>query len=364
MVSIMICFLSPSGQAADINPGINNESQISKSLKFNEFFEKELTRSEKKLAFNEYYETYLAQRAQTVQERPELRYLIDLSIGHDRNTSFGPDRKGDFFQEQRFVTILDKLYVPHPLDSDQLLQFQPEGGLYWKDYFDENFLDAVVWSAGASIREKGNKPVSFSAKYLFNRIRYPSNAEITQSVHQASAAVTMIQNSSVEHQLHTLLEWKNYDERKSLEQNAVFSDESRKDFRYGFGYQFFSQVNNAASFYWNADWYRNDSNDIFLNYSDYESVSTSATGVIRISDRINQIFYGSFEYKEYDDRIFEFNSVKPQLDRIYAGGSLTEYRFTKTFSVIFSFRYIENTSTNVSQNYSGSDIKLTGRFLF
>ncbi|MCA9395788.1 MAG: hypothetical protein KC649_01350, partial [Candidatus Omnitrophica bacterium] len=285
-------------------------------------------------------------------------------IGHDRNTSFGPDRKGDFFQEQRFVTVLDKLYIPHPLNENGLLQFQPEGGLYWKDYFDENFLDAVVWSAGASVREKDSKPVSLSAKYLFNRIRYPSNAEITQSVHQASAAVTMIQNGSIEHQLHTLLEWKNYDERKSLEQNAVFSDEARKDFRYGFGYQLFGQLNNAAAIYWNADWYKNDSNDIFLNYSDYESVLTSATGVIRISDRINQIFYGSFEYKEYDDRIFQFNSVKPQLDRIYAGGSLTEYRFTKTFSVIFSFRYVENTSTNVSQNYSGSDMKLSSRFLF
>lgn len=363
-LTLVLLFMPTISIAAEIDSTINTETQIGKTLRFNDFFEKELTRSEKKLAFNEYYETYLAQRAESIQERPELRHLIDLSVGHDRNTSFGPDRKGDFFQEQRIISVLDKLIAPHPLDETQLIQFQPEGGFYWKDYFDENQLDALVWSAGASVLEKGNKPVKLSAKYNFSRIRYPSNAPITQSSHTANVFTTWTQNTTTEHQSIILLEWKSYDERKALQDNAVFSDEARKDFRYGFGYQLNHQFNGSVALYLSSLWSRNDSNDLFLNYNDYESIANTLSSVIYLSDKWTQVFYGGVDYKEYDDRVFVFDSTKPQLDRVYFTGCLTEYRVSKNASLILSYRYTENTSTNVSQDYSDSNLKLTTRFIF
>ena len=279
----------------------------------------------------------------------DLDFFAGVFQGYDNNVNLDPSRKKDGFLQTSLNTAVTYNYTDDirlKVDNDSVYI------LYYK-VSDADLFDSYT-SAGVEL-DTFDDLFTVGADYSFEAVFFPRDDDSTYLANGLDAFVKQNINNYLSHKASYKLLFKNFTHGKALNTSGATTDDLRKDMRNGFEYEISANAFERAIFKFKAHVYYNDSNDQYYNYYDYWSYKLKPSLIVMFTKKFYTIANFIYEQRRYEDRLSTKNSEHEQDDTYTINTSLL-YDLTPSFTVALNYSYIENTSNEPLQKYSGSTV--------
>ena len=152
-------------------------------------------------------------------------------------------------------------------------------------------------------------------------------------------------------------------EQKTWDKSEANVDFNRKDLRSCLTHELGIWTGGALIKLKNT-YYRNDSNDEYMDYYDYSSYRVSLAISARvISEKFLGMIGGGYQIKEYDERLL-IDSDSTQRDSSYDVSASLYYDINKTTSLSLNCIYFENKSNEPSEEYWNTTMSVGIHYAF
>ncbi|MDD5496334.1 MAG: hypothetical protein PHP46_04450 [Candidatus Omnitrophica bacterium] len=284
----------------------------------------------------------------------KLEYNASASVtqGYDNNVFLDPSRKDDSFTQEAVIMNFKYPFRDNKLNLKYGLDFT---NITYYKITDASLLD---WSLWGGFDYTIFDVFTLSPSYRFNMVWYPRDDQSSNNWNEFNLDLRqdLLDNfyflDKVYHKGTYRLSYQNYQHRKARLGNGNLSSNTRADLRNTFDYEVglymfdsLIKVNNQI--------YRNDSDDQYEDYYDYNSYRLGCSIVHMFTDKFYSIGSFYWQKKFYDSRQSSQEAVCEK-DDLYIVSSSLYYDITPHFSIFANYSYRENQSNEPLQKYSGS----------
>ncbi|MBF0253855.1 MAG: hypothetical protein HQL11_01855 [Candidatus Omnitrophica bacterium] len=321
--------------------------------------------TEKRLLFNQYFEDQVLGAGAGFPRKEKLIPgigLLDLSAlnlkagvygGYENNPYLDSSRDGDTFHAE---TIEGVWAFPHDGFAGILGEGRWGLGLEteFRDYSDAQTLDYHFTTLKTDFSSELGGGFAFDAAYRFNLVRYIRNNQLDYRSHELEGGLSVTGSNTLAHRVYGITEFKRYRDRSSLADSGLDTDTVREDTLFSAGYEFRWSPSEDLVIGVTPVFSRNNSNDSFHDYNDYEAAGLHAYGYVELSDALNWIPAGGYERTGYDHRPPVRGSDQTERDNLFYVGSFLYYEFREDAQIAFTYLYTQNSSNDRSKDYSDS----------
>ena len=303
-------------------------------------------------AFNTYVEQLIRMERARGTKKP-WSFSGSASYGHDDNVALNSSRVGDWFHQENTRLVLA---VPH---QGLWNVFGPgeigiEGNAEYRDYdLRQSF---VHYRAGArpfvtTQLAGGLADFSYDAKWL----GYVHNRNLDYLRHRLTSGLKWKISSALSHRPYFSYSLKRYLDRRASQDSGVFDDSRREDIAYEAGHQLFFTLSKSMRAVLTLSWEKNDGNDLFLKFNDYDRYSADGAVEWRLAEKILTVLKGGYDFTDYEERLIAAGSAETETnDYFYLSANLF-YSLTQNLRFGVTYLYGQNYSNKPSQEYSFSN---------
>ncbi len=289
-------------------------------------------------------------------EKGRIKNLVGVSVGYDDNTHLNSRRDGDAFTQTYFKTTFS---APVNTKVKGILSYDLMGLFYGG----ESSLNLVNNGFSAGIEDVINEQFTLTADYGFDWLEYLNSGSDDFLDNKLATRLKHKLPANFVHSLGHEFLWRAYGDRHTRTTATIYSDKKRSDIRNSVEYEI-GKYFPKDLFKLGFEYYFNDSNEMYLNYYDYESYKAGASYTHLFNEKIFGYFSFSRQFRDFRSRTLSLDSNFKEWDRTYVAGSSLYYNINKSFTAGLSYMYRENGSNEPLENYSGSVISLSGFYKF
>jgi hypothetical protein len=281
------------------------------------------------------------------QEKPVSIRLSGIS-GFDNNVNLDSTRKGDFFFQETVSVGYRKLLTP----AHNFRLSYDAANLNYSDFTDQNFL-AQTFGTGLDVllTEKTILETQYSYTYAW----YPSNRSVTYDEHFVRAGLRYKWSRDVQLKAGVGAAQQEFDDRKLRQAEGLLSEDAERKDKRGFadaeiGMKLFGKS------YWRLGYayVRNDSNDAFHDYYDYDAHRFSVSASLQVIPKVATFVKVTYEDRGYDSRPLLLDDGTLESDGIYTTSLACFYNLRKDLALGAILSYRQKESNEPTQRYSGS----------
>ena len=276
------------------------------------------------------------------------RWSVDLDgslfQGYDDNASLDAERKEDYFTQSSI-----DLNVDYRLSDFNEVKFSwnDTNLIYW-DYTDATLIDNVL-SLGMENSYFDN--ITLYMGYEYDYLYFPDNELATYIGNSGEVSAKQKIEDSIYHKLGYAYQHRGYKEKRA---NDAVNNPSRhrEDDRHTIRYEVGTYAEQAMTKF-RAAFVRNDSNDKYLDYYDYNAYQAGFTFICLLTEKFYLYTNGSYEFRSYKGRSVPNKDEDEEDDTVIWNSSLF-YDLTKSLTLGLNYSYREVFSNYEAQEYSGS----------
>jgi hypothetical protein len=287
-------------------------------------------------------------KVETLREhkRYKTKLLVSAAQGYDDNVFLDPQRKADTFSE----FIIDGS-ISYPMNGR------------WDFFFEASAHDITYWEATSASLIDTDLKMGFEGR-LFGGITVTPYNDIEMMEYQKNdngeyvgdkAGIVIKQKlpNNFFHAFEYQYYYKNFSDRKAFNGWGGFSDDDRVDRRNTLDYSL-GMYMKKSMFKVFGEYFKNDSNDSYLDYYDYESTKLGASAIYLITKKLSA--YASYyrQFRHYSGRTIPDDPTTCERDRGWVTSASLYYDFTKNATLGLNYSYRQNKSNYPAQKYSGS----------
>lgn len=286
----------------------------------------------------------------------DIKSRLNILFGYDNNVYLNPERRGSEFWETLWK-----------IDFAKDINDNLEGSVGYK------FLDMIYTGAQTTTFYKSTARTGLRIKnlneqllgkaYLFTNfyfdwVDYPNKNTYDQLQYRYDLGVNQKISKLWYHQLLYEFMYKGYLKGFIRDTNGNLEDDKkRKDVRNTLTYEVGKYFQKALTkmFY---EFYRNTSNEGYLNYYDYDSYKIGGSLTYLFNKKLTGYVSLAHQWRLYEGRTVandSTNSITAD-DKTYIANTSLFYQLNKKTSLAVSYTYRENVSKECSQMYSSSVI--------
>lgn len=287
-------------------------------------------------------------KVEVVKEGPryKTKLLVAAIQGYDNNVFLDSRREHDTFSEG----ILDASVI-YPLSG----RWDVIGGVtahditYWKAT-DANLIDTNLKFAFEGKLLSG---MTLTAYNDIELVEYQANDDGEYVGDKAGFVLKQKLPNNFFNSFGYEYFYKNYSDRKALNGWGGLSSDDRADHRNTVYYNLGVYLNKSM-FKVFGEYYHNDSNDIYLDYYDYDSVRLGSSMIYLITGKMSTYLSYYRQFRNYSDRTIPGDNTYAEKDRTWVTSASLFYDISKSTTLGFNYAYRQNLSNNPIQKYSGS----------
>ncbi|MFH1905449.1 MAG: hypothetical protein ABIK53_08020 [bacterium] len=291
-------------------------------------------------------------------EAGKTLFYVDFNNGYDNNVNLDSsesERKEDFFSQF-------DMELGYECPFSELYKAKIDYYLNSKSYYKINEASFYDNNIELELTRKLTDIFTATISHNFESLYYPDDDS------------DYFGNDSKLSFRHDIKEWiyqklsydfisKDFYEQKTRDKSEANMDFNRKDLRNCLTHELGIWVNDTSIKLKNK-YYRNDSNDEYMDYYDYSSYRVSLTiSASVISDKFLGTISGGYQIKEYDERLL-VDSDSTQKDNSYDISASLHYDISKTTSLSLNCSYSENNSNESSEDYSDTTTSFGIHYVF
>ena len=329
--------------AAD-ESALTQQEKIEKRLQFNQFVEEGLAREERRK---------IRRTARPAIAQPEKNWSISAtpSYGYDRNVNLDSQKKGDTFFEE---AVEGKISFQRPEASFLGAgRWGLRAGGDRLNYTHEKNANYQQLTAGAFMDSRLSEKLVFKLDYDLSHLDYPHDKQLKYLSNKFKPVLSYAWNDQWLQTFYHTYEFKDYSSRRALTADNLSQKKDRFDFYFESGTTLRFIPRKDRAFGGSLGYKRNNSNDLFHDFNDYEGLKTSCYAFFQLSSNASLIGFGGYDYKRYDARTFLVDSDRTQEDHFFYLGGTAYYDFCKYYQLFLSYLYKQNYSNAPAQSYSG-----------
>ncbi len=309
----------------------------------------------RRLQFNRYVERELA--VEMAKKRKKVWSLRgSVAYGYDNNVALNSRRNGDdFHQETLEGTLkLDHEGIPHLLGSGT---FGTKVDTDFRDYNDDDEYDFHHSRLSPYVKTSLFQTLNLDLEYQLRVNRYIRNNQVNYIGQGASATITQPMGPHIAHRFYFTYRFKDYSDRHQKSAENTNLDGDRRDSSYEPGYSLLVHPQEPIYLGITGAWKFNESNDLYVDFNDYEGYKISAYLYQKINQGISWVGAGGYERTDYESRTYLGLNQAQEDDYFYLVGYLYLTIDEKT-EFFLTYLYAQNDSTNPAYEYSSSTMTL------
>jgi hypothetical protein len=286
-----------------------------------------------------------------------LSSRVALLGGYDSNATLSPNGKGSMFEESLYSLSLNK-----PFSSETRLSLNYT--IDYLNYNEEHDLSNLMNHARLGLHQKLSKFFGVGIGYDFLDLYYPNDPNGDFMFHRGFFYVRhnitpkMFQQFGVESGI------KNHTSRKALSALAnVFQEKELVDRRHSFAYTIGAAASSKLSLEFKAQFSKNESNAIYLDYYDYLSYEASPSARYQLCEKVSLSARFAYLRKNYTGRVVLPGSKKEK-DNVYFLNVGTRYKVDKNSSATLFYTYRDNSTNAPLERYTESVFTLGWEYNF
>lgn len=300
-------------------------------------------------------EKYLGKPQEKVYKKAEVvkqgqRYKTKLLVaaiqGYDNNVFLDSRRKHDTFSEG----ILDAGVI-YPLNGrwDVIGGISAHDITYW-EATDANLIDTDL---KFGFEGKLLSGMTITAYNDIEMVEYQANDDGEYVGDKAGIILKQKLPNNFFNSFGYEFFYKNYSDRKARNGWGGLSGKDRVDYRNTVDYEL-GRYFKKSMFKVFSEYYFNNSNDIYLDYYDYDSIRLGSSMIYLIADKMTTYFSYYRQFKDYSDRTIPGDTTTGEKDRTWVAAASVFYNISKSTTLGLNYSYRQNLSNNPIQKYSGS----------
>ena len=280
-------------------------------------------------------------------------HKIDLDIfgsilqGFDNNVFLDPSRTKDGFLQS--TVAVDAVYN-YTNDIRLILNTDVTNISYYTKK-DNNLLD-LVGNPGFEM-DFLDDYLTYIGDYKIEWVLFPHDKDGSYLSNEFSAYIRNNVYKGFYQQGGFKMEYRHYTNRKAYGPSAEPKSDLRDDIRYTGMYEAALYLYDFIKVKETVQFYRNDSNDQFMDYYDYYAFKTRTSLTVLFTDKLYGITSFSYTRKLYDDRLSTEHQTHEK-DNLYIFNASVLYELTPSFTLSGGCSYRENTSNEPLEKFSGT----------
>lgn len=272
-----------------------------------------------------------------------LTGIVGTFFGVDSNVHLDSSKKRDTFEQ-----VDAGVTATYPLAD--WLNARASHDLYYTNY--NEYTDYSTFDNYTKVGLEASPFDFLTAEgwYGFEYLYYPKDDEGTYYAHVAGAGLRnqLLENIYLKSGYELI--YRKYTGAKKQDGAGVNLDDKRHDYRYLTRSELGARVFDA-NLRLSYEFYKNDSNDAFFDYYDYDSYKV----LFLVSRKIIGNLYGlaSFgrQWRYYDERVIGIGSTEKEKDKTWLANASAFYQITPYLSLVGTYSYRDNTSNNPLSEY-------------
>jgi len=279
-------------------------------------------------------------------QRYKTKLLVAAIQGYDNNVFLDSRREHDTFSEG----ILDAS-VTYPLNGrwDFIGGVSAHDITYWKAT-DANLIDTDLKLAFEGKLLSG---MTLTAYNDIELVEYQANDDGEYLGDKAGLVLKQKLPKNFFHSFRYEFFYKNYSDRKARNGWGGLSGKDRQDDRNTVYYDLGVYLKKSM-FKVFGEYYLNRSNDIYLDYYDYDSVRLGSSVIYLLTDKMSTSLSYYRQFRNYSDRTIPEDNTVGEKDRTWVTTASLYYDIYKNTTLGLNYSYRQNLSNNPVQKYSGS----------
>lgn len=271
--------------------------------------------------------------------------------GYDNNARLNAERKDDGFGEETLT-----LSYKRPLSDFAKLRLRYD--LLNINYFSAHDEDVLWQEAGAGLDFDFLPKTTLETDYSLSYFYFHDDELASSLKHTGRVGLRRRFSSRVSARAGFGVSTKGFEDRKLREAEGFLSGDERSDLRITVDSEVRLKITDALVLRPGFIFYRNDSDDQFHDYYDYDAYKFFTKADLKLSAKWSAFFKFAYERRDYDSRpVFDDASVIEEAD-IYTGSGGLFYKFSKNISLGTIYTYREKKSNEPSKQYSSSILTL------
>lgn len=291
--------------------------------------------------------TLIHARVIAAEEFP-LKARAMVSAGYDDNALLSSSRKGDVFAQQ-------SVSLGWKRNFGSRVRTRADFDAFNVNYF-EVTDQSVLWQAvNPGVDYLVSPTTALQMDYHFDYLYFPRNEIASSRSHGIRAGVL--------HKIHDALRfkagagpaWRQFTDNKINHAGGTRSDEdNRSDDRWIADSELIWNIWSDGVLRPGFSYSRNDSDDQFNDFYDYDSYSFRVSLTAKMTPKIYYYLKFGYENVVYDDRRLVALPDETENSDVYTASASLFYAFRKDISLGLSYTYRQKESNEPSQAYSGS----------
>jgi hypothetical protein len=289
---------------------------------------------------------WAASSAFAAPEKP-LRVKASIAGGYDNNTGLNPFRKGDGLAQESVSLLYKRLLT-------RKAQVQLSYNAFNANYFEATDLNFFMNQLGAGVDYLVTPGTVWETDYTFEYLDFLNNASVTSYKNEVRTGLKRKLSDRWMLRAGVSASQREYTDKKLRQPEGILSPEDeRGDLRVSMDASTTYKLRPDMFLSAGTVLYRNDSNDQFQDYYDYDAYRYFAG--LSWQFRPKWMVSGKFSYemRDYLSRPRSGGS-DDQADDIYTTNLSLYYKWDKNLTVGSIYTYRQKESNEPSQEYSGS----------
>jgi len=192
----------------------------------------------------------------------------------------------------------------------------------------------------------------WSVEYAYDFVGFPHDDASEYSVDEITSSLRHDISDRLYQKLAYSFFDKDYGKWKTRTADGNMKLGDREDKRNAVEYELGYYLSDKTLIKSRNSFFRNNSNELYLDYYDYKALSTRASLVHIITDKIYALLDGGYQFKSYDNRVVSDKVSGDQRDHLLMGGASIYYDILKNLSLGTNFDYRKNFSNENGQKYT------------
>ena len=265
--------------------------------------------------------------------------------GYDNNVNLNRyDQDGSFFFQNNL-----SLYGKYPIIKDKMHII---GGydFTWIKYFkfsDPDLIDNVLT---VGIKTDLPKDLSWYIGYKADFVGFPRDKISRYTMNLAETKLRHDVTDWLYHEIGYEFFHKHYPDWKTFNSRGVLLERDRGDVRNTFIHKVGIFMGEKTFLKLDNRFYRNNSNELFLRFYDYNAFKTKTTLTQVLTNKLYGSLNFSYQYKAYDKRSVS-GQYFDQRDHLFTYGTTIFYDIIPSVSLGVSFDMLDNQSNENQQKY-------------
>ncbi|MFH1752691.1 MAG: hypothetical protein ABH875_00750 [Candidatus Omnitrophota bacterium] len=314
-----------------------------------------------KYAPTEDYQGWAKAKVATQKEEP-VKYIVPAILrkkygklilnaaassisGYDNNVNLNRyDQDGSFFNQNnlsihgKYPIVKDKLYLKSGYDFTWIKYFK---------FSDPDLVDNVL---SAGIETKLPKDLTWEVGYAADFVGFPRDKISRYTMNLLETSLKQDVTGWLYHQIGYEFFHKHYPDWKTSNNNGELLERDRGDARNTVSHQVGVYVGDKTFVKLDNRFYRNTSNELFLQFYDYKAFKTRTSLTHILTNKLYGSANFSYQYKAYDKRSVAGKEFD-QRDHLVTCGTSIFYDIIPSVSLGVSFDLMDNRSNENQQKY-------------